>query len=68
MNRKIRFAVAALAAVVSLGTVAGNVVYAADSVSITNVSLRNFIRTFWFWIPVQEERLLLLLKMDRGMC
>ena len=38
MNRKIRFAAAALAAVVSLGTVAGNVVYAADSVSITNVS------------------------------
>lgn len=38
MNRKIRFAAAALAAVVTLGTVAGNTVYAADSVSITNVS------------------------------
>ena len=38
MNRKIRFAAAALAAVVTLGTVAGNAVYAADSVSITNVS------------------------------
>ena len=37
-NRKIRFAAAALAAVVTLGTVAGNTVYAADSVSITNVS------------------------------
>ena len=38
MNRKIIFAAAALAAVVTLGTVAGNTVYAADSVSITNVS------------------------------
>ena len=38
MNRKIKFAAAALAAVVTLGTVAGNTVYAADSVSITNVS------------------------------
>ena len=38
MNRKIRFAAATLAAVVTLGTVAGNTVYAADSVSITNVS------------------------------
>ena len=38
MNRKIRFAAAALAAVVTLGTVAGNTVYAAESVSITNVS------------------------------
>ena len=38
MNRKIRFVAAALAAVVTLGTVAGNTVYAADSVSITNVS------------------------------
>ena len=38
MKRKIRFAAAALAAVVTLGTVAGNTVYAADSVSITNVS------------------------------
>ena len=38
MNRKIRFAAATLAAVVTLGTVAGNTVYAADSVSSTNVS------------------------------
>ena len=33
MNRKIIFAAAALAAVVTLGTVAGNTVYAADGVS-----------------------------------
>ena len=38
MNRKIRFGAAVLTAVATLGSFTGSSVYAADSVSITNVS------------------------------